>query len=142
MRIVLDTNALLSSISRRSQFRGIFDKILDGTITLAVSSDILLEYEEIISVRSSPHVAENILKGFEDRPNIEHKIIFFNWNLIVSDPDDNKFVDCYVAAGAEYLVSNDHHFDILRPDDFPPVRVVSIEEFLEIIQSQFGDENL
>ncbi len=41
MRIVLDTNALLSSISRKSQFREIFDKILDGSITLAVSSDIL-----------------------------------------------------------------------------------------------------
>jgi len=103
-----------------------------------------LEYEEIISVRSAPHVAANILKGFEDRPNIEHKIISYKWDLIKHDPDDNKFVDCYVTAGADYLVTNDHHFDILkpfRPKDFPPVRVVSIEAFLEIVQSQFGDEN-
>ena len=141
MRIVLDTNALLSSISRKSQFREIFDKILEGTITLVVSNDILLEYAEIIATRSAPHVAENILKGFEDRPNIEHITIFFNWNLITNDPDDNKFVDCNLAGGAEYLVSNDHHFDVLSPDDFPPVRVVSIEEYLEILQSQIGDED-
>ncbi|MBV6440439.1 MAG: putative toxin-antitoxin system toxin component, PIN family [Haliscomenobacteraceae bacterium CHB4] len=144
MRIVIDTNVLLSSISRKSQFRLIFDKILDNSITLAVSHDILLEYEEIIAKKSSPEVAANILRGFEDRPNIEYIDIFFNWNLIELDPDDNKFVDCYVASGAEYLVTNDHHFDILSPNAFPPVYIVSIEEFMEIIQTRFDtdDQNI
>jgi predicted nucleic acid-binding protein len=62
--------------------------------------------------------------------------LYFNWQLIEKDPDDNKFVDCYVAAQAEYLVSNDRHFQVLSPHGFPPVRVVGIERFVEILQEK------
>ena len=44
-------------------------------------------------------------------------------NLIQSDSDDNKFVDCCVTANAQYIVSNDRHFDILKHIEFPHVNV-------------------
>ena len=40
----------------------------------------------------------------------------------------------YIAAGADFLVSNDRHFNVLRSDDFPPVQVITLEDFLEIVQ--------
>ena len=47
---------------------------------------------------------------------------------------DNKFIDCYVAAAAaEYLVTADKGFNILRQINFPPINVVSILSFNEII---------
>lgn len=52
------------------------------------------------------------------------------FNLIKSDPDDNKFVDCAICGNAEYIVSNDAHFKILNEIDFPKVRVVRIEDYL------------
>ena len=44
-------------------------------------------------------------------------------NLIQSDSDDNKFVDCCITANAQYIVSNDRHFDILKHIEFPHVNV-------------------
>ena len=52
-------------------------------------------------------------------------------NLIQSDSDDNKFVDCCITANAQYIVSNDRHFDILKQIDFPHVNVISAKEFSE-----------
>ena len=36
----------------------------------------------------------------------------FRFGLIEQDPDDNKFVDCAIIAGADYIVSEDAHFRI------------------------------
>ena len=55
---------------------------------------------------------------------------YFKFNLIAVDPDDNKFVDCAIAAGARYLVSNDRHYDILKHIDYPKVDVLSLDEFM------------
>jgi len=48
----------------------------------------------------------------------------------IREPDDNKFVDCYIAAGAEYLITHDKHFDVLAAVPFPKVNVVRIDEFM------------
>ena len=47
----------------------------------------------------------------------------FRFNLIAVDPDDNKFVDCAIVTNAEYIVSQDKHFNILKKIDFPKVNV-------------------
>lgn len=49
LKVVLDTNGLLRSISRRSKFSIVLDKLYEGEYELWVSNDILLEYEEKIS---------------------------------------------------------------------------------------------
>ena len=58
----------------------------------------------------------------------------FHWRLVTADPDDDKFVDAYLAAGADALVTHDAHFDILKDLDFPPVTVLSADEFKEALQ--------
>jgi uncharacterized protein len=59
---------------------------------------------------------------------------FIKWNLIVVDPDDNKFVDCAICAGAECVITHDAHFDVLKKIAFPSVRVLSPEEFKKIYE--------
>jgi putative PIN family toxin of toxin-antitoxin system len=135
MRVVLDTSALLVSISRKSPFWPIFESIMLGKYSIVVSTEILLEYEEKITEKSTPAIAENITSGLLNRSNVEVQMIYFNWDLIENDPDDNKFVDCYLAAGADYLVSNDRHFRVLKPEEFPSVKVINVQAFLELVQS-------
>jgi len=55
----------------------------------------------------------------------------FRMGLITADPDDNKFVDCAFAAGADYLVSEDRHFDVLRNTAFPKINLVTLDEFMK-----------
>jgi predicted nucleic acid-binding protein len=52
---------------------------------------------------------------------------------ITNDPDDNKFVDCAIASNADYIVSQDSHFDILKFIDFPKVNVIRLEEFMKTL---------
>nr|WP_207681806.1 PIN domain-containing protein [Desulfonema magnum] len=47
-------------------------------------------------------------------PNVHRQTVYYHWNLISADPDDNKFADCAVSANAHYLVSNDRHFRVLE----------------------------
>lgn len=54
----------------------------------------------------------------------------YRFNLITTDPDDNKFVDCAIT----YIVSNDRHFEELKKYDFPKVDVRKLSEFLSIIR--------
>ena len=59
---------------------------------------------------------------------------YFHWNLIPADTDDNKFVDCALNAGADYVVTNDRHFNILKSINFPPIKVIKLETFRNILK--------
>ena len=53
----------------------------------------------------------------------------YTFALIESDKDDNKFVDCAIAANAKCIVTEDKHFKVLENIPFPKVEVIGIEEF-------------
>ena len=134
MRVVLDTNVLLVSIPKLSKYRPIFENLIEKKYTLIISNEILTEYEEIITRKANESVAQNIVKMLVTLSNVEKREIYYNWHLIKSDEDDNKFVDCAVAGNADYLVSNDQHFNVLETIDFPEVPLIDAEKFLELIK--------
>ena len=61
---------------------------------------------------------------------------YFQFNLITTDPDDNKFVDCAIAANAKFIVTNDKHFNELDIVDFPKVEHITIAEFVEELRNK------
>lgn len=94
---------------------------------------MLNEYAEVIADDLSPKVSENVLSALETLPNVIPVNKYYFWNLITTDPDDNKFVDCAVAGGANYIVTDDKHFKVLKTIPFPKIEVLSSDEFLEVI---------
>ena len=48
-----------------------------------------------------------------------------------ADSDDNKFVDCAVASDAEYIVTNDKHFNPLKAIPWPKVEIIKIADFIK-----------
>ena len=129
--VVIDTNCLLQIISRRSPYRPIWDAFLEGRYQLCVSNEILEEYQEILEQQITPSVAENIVLLIINQTNTVLVDPHFRMGIITADPDDNKFVDCAFAAGADYLVSEDSHFDVLRRTPFPQLNLVTLDEFLQ-----------
>ncbi len=133
MKIVLDTNCLLVIIPKLSKYRKVYDLIREGKITLAVTTEILAEYEEQLSNFYSETVAQNVIRQIIELQSTELKTVFYSWNLITKDPDDNKFVDCSIGASAELIVTNDRHFKELDKIDFPKVRYLKLEKFCKLL---------
>ncbi len=133
LRIVLDTNALLRSISRRSAYAIVLEKIYEKGYELYVSNDILLEYEEKISDLFSKETSELIIGAFSLFDNIKKIDVYYHLNLVPYDADDNKFSDCAFAANAHFLVTDDKHFNILKSVSFPAIQVITLAKFKEIL---------
>jgi putative PIN family toxin of toxin-antitoxin system len=128
--VVIDTNCLLQIIARKSPYRPIWDAFLAGKYQLCVSNDILDEYQEILGQQITPSVAENVALLILNKPNVILVDPHFHMELIAADPDDNKFVDCAFAAGADYLVSEDSHFKVLEKIAFPQLNLVTLDGFM------------
>ena len=128
--VVIDTNCLLQIIARKSPYRPIWDAFLDGRYELCVSNEILDEYQEILGQQITPTVAENLVLLILNLDNVRLVDPHFHMELITSDPDDNKFVDCAFAAMADYLVSEDKHFNVLRETPFPLLNLFTLDEFM------------
>jgi uncharacterized protein len=54
--------------------------------------------------------------------------------MIPSDPDDDKFVDCAIAGDADFIITTDHHFDMLGKTAFPSMHTVSPKELQLLLQ--------
>ena len=135
MRVVLDTNVLVRSIGRQSAFRPVFDAFLAKRYELVISVGILFEYEEVLAERNSPLVATNIIAALLARTNVRRQRVSYDFRLVADDPDDDKFVNAYIAGQADYLVTDDRHFRTVLAAKFPAVRVVSAEVFLKLLQT-------
>jgi len=131
--IVLDTNCLLSCIAAQSKYHNVWIAFLDENFNLCVSNEIMNEYEEILTRKTSPSFADMIIQVILNSENVVFAHPTFKFNLIAIDPDDNKFVDCAIVTNAEFIVSQDKHFNILKKIDFPKVNVINIDTFSQMI---------
>ncbi len=132
MKVVIDTNVLLVSISPRSESNWLWQALLNEQFEVCVTTEILAEYAEIIGRKMGEEAADLALDILTDLPNTHFIHKYFNWHIIEVDPDDNKFVDCAIAAGAKYLVSEDKHFQVLKQYSFLNTELISIEEFRKL----------
>jgi len=128
-RVVLDTNCLLQALPSRSPYHKIWTEVLAGRISLCVNTEILNEYEEILAEKTTAEIAHNVVEAIARLDTTEFQNAYIHFGLIDAYPDDNKFVDCAVAADAEYIVTNDTHFNILKQIDWPKLTVIAIKEF-------------
>lgn len=134
MKVVLDTNIILASVSPFSPYRIVFEKFEASEYTLCLTSEILLEYEEKLGEIFNETVAELTTAGLMLKTNILKVGVFYQWRLIFPDLDDNKFVDCAIAANADYLVTNDKDFNRLKTLPFPKIKVLNMAQFIEVLE--------
>lgn len=122
MRVVIDTNVILVSVFPQGKYHWLNEMIEKEKIEVLITNDILLEYEEIISRKSGLEVARNLFQMLLFSNNVLKVDIFFQWNLIDADPDDNKFIDCAIAGGADYLISTTNILTSSLPILFPELK--------------------
>jgi len=133
MRVVLDTNCLLVSVQDYSDYSWLWQSFRNKNFVLCYTDEILNEYQEVLSHYYSAALGKYVIDAILNATHAYPITIYYKWLLIAADPDDNKFVDCAVSANADYLVTNDRHFNVLKEIDFPKINVIDIDTFKTII---------
>lgn len=130
MRIVLDTNVFVSGIFFSGPPSRILDAWRDGRIELAVSPDILDEYQRVGNELSKqfPSIDLSSILGLVTI----HAMLFQSPQLpepVCEDPDDDKFIACAIASNSKVIVSGDKH--LLKVADFGGVAIIKPRAFLD-----------
>jgi uncharacterized protein len=135
LNIVLDTNVFLVSILPHHKYFWIFDALQKNNFNLLVTNEILTEYQEILASKYGIKQTDVSLDFLLLLPNVKLIIPYFQWNLIEIDPDDNKFVDCALLGNADFIITHDKHFNVLKDIPFPKVNVIKIPDFEVVLNS-------
>ncbi|OYV03881.1 MAG: putative toxin-antitoxin system toxin component, PIN family [Verrucomicrobiales bacterium VVV1] len=131
MTVCIDTNVVLGMFGRKGPWRPIRQALIEGRLVWAVTTEILLEYEEV-ALREMGSAAAGQLIRFIDllaqtRSNVRQLSPTFRFQVITADPDDNKFTDCAITAGADYMVTEDRHFAPLATAGYHPQPITPAE---------------
>ena len=128
MRVVLDTNVILSAILFGGKPRQIIEAALAGTIKIYASETIISELKSVLGRPKfglDPQMIESIVVEFSSL--VEWVQPRIHVDVIKEDPSDNQVLDCALEAEAEYVISGDDHLLqlercgkilILNPDSF------------------------
>ncbi len=130
MRVVLDTNTLVSSLLFSGTASSLVPLWQTGAITILVSKAILQEYLRVLAY---PKFA---LSNHEIRALIEEELLPFartikvrgHLSVVRRDPDDNKFLECAVAGRGLYVVTGDR--DLLDLESYRGISILSVGRFL------------
>ena len=87
-RIVLDTNCLLQILPTKSPFHRVWNDVLNGSISLCVSTEILYEYEEILSQKTTSQIAHNVVEAIARLSSTVFQESYIHFALIDNDVDE------------------------------------------------------
>lgn len=125
----MDTNIFLISLAARYKYHWIYQSLFLNKFELSLSNEILNEYEEQIVLRYGLSKTDAILDYLLLLPNVVLTNPSFHWRLVSNDEDDNKFVDCFLASRSDFIISNDKHLHQIKNNPFPPISVLTYNEF-------------
>lgn len=138
LKVVLDTSVVIAAArSRRGASSRLLGLLADGRFSAALSTTLLLEYEETIHRRTPPGSwSESEVTEFLDAmcALTEHHDIPFRVRPLLRDPDDDFVIELALAAAVDYVVThNAKDFEGRGPLG---VRVITPGEFLRMLEGQ------
>ena len=133
MKLVIDTNIFFSAFNPKSYYYPIIQNLYLRKFCLLISTQILLEYEEVLHNLFPKELLEQFWLFLLTSENVVFVDPTFRLQLPSEDEDDQKFVDCAICGNADYLITNDKHYNILKHIKFPKVKVITAEYFIDKI---------
>lgn len=129
MKIVIDTNIVISGVFFGGLPRKVLQAVLADKITACANIEIIQEYNEVIREmvsRKQGKIDENILMPLVARMQIVDGKATVQ---VCRDPDDNKFLECAKDAHALYIVSGDK--DLLDIGSYEEIEILTAKEFCD-----------
>ena len=129
-RIVLDTNVFISAILFGGKPRRVLDLVISGSVDCTLSTVILDKLKDVLQLPKfgfSAEVCFHIIEELHGTCDIISPSV--SVDVIRSDPDDNRIVECAVEAQAHFIVSGDPH--LLDLGKFEKIRILSPADYLK-----------
>mgnify|MGYP001558859559 CR=1 FL=1 len=134
MKIVLDTNVVISGLLWKGSAKVLFDFIEKNKITICLTPKILHEIKKVLEY---PRIKKQIRKVGVDTNEalfflLQYSEIYQDidiFHVVADDPSDDMFVNCAVACGSRYIISGDQH--LLKIREFQKIKILTIKDFLK-----------
>lgn len=137
MRVVADTNTIVSGFLWKGSPARLIDTAIAGRLHLLASVELMDELIEVLS-------RSKFDKNFADA-GLNAEIILARYRLLVEmvqpteigetplkDTDDNIVLACAVGGKADYIVSGDRH--LLKLESYADIPIVKVTPFLEKLE--------
>jgi len=137
MRITVDTNVLVSALGWNGSEAAIIEMVLESRSELCLSVPILSEFYRVVKYPKFGFTEEEI-DGFIGRL-LPHVLIvnpIQKINVIDSDPDDNRIIECAIAGKSTYIISGDKH--LLQLNEYEGIKILRASEFIQKLLTTNG----
>src|SRR3989338_3024014 len=136
IKLVLDTNTLISGLLWKGNEFQLLEKIEQGKAFLFLTKEIISEIDRVLHYQ---RLESYILKAGISIEELLKKIISLSHIILESsvnikvcrDPEDNKFIECAVLANARYVVTGDE--DLLVLKEYKDINIITTNEALKLI---------
>ena len=134
MKVVFDTNILISGIGWAGRERKLLLLALSEEYELVMSDKILKELVGVLQRKKFSHLDKKKIFRFIDIFTRVCTVVVpeKHHTVIKEDPDDDMVLDCALDVKAEYIVTGDHH--LLDLKEFKGVRIVDSATFEKILE--------
>jgi len=133
IRVVLDTNVLISAFFWRGNEYKVLRKAFEGEFEPLTSRAIIAELEGVLSKKfgAARSWIEEAIKALTT--NLVMITTKHRLNVIKDDENDNRILECAVEGGADFIISGDVH--LLKLQEYRGVRILRSEDFLKALES-------
>ena len=135
MRVVLDTNVVVSAILFGGRPQEILKAALAGDLRLCISEAMVTELQGVLQRPKFGFKAEII------QSIISELTLLAEWvtpkthlNLVKDDPADNQVIDCAVEASADYIITGDKH--LLQLGKYGKVEIANPDAFIKMLANR------
>jgi len=133
MKIVVDTNVLISSTFWYGSSFRVIEKVENKEVELILSKEILKEFINVLNYEEIQQKIKN--KNLEMKRTVE-KIVSIStivdpkqkFNIIKDDIEDNKIIECAIEGQANYIITQDNH--LLKLKEFNGIKIITPKEFI------------
>ncbi len=138
-KVVLDVNVWVSALLWGGKPAEIVKAAEDGKVAIVVSEEIVGEISQVFNYPKLRKVYQAAGLRHKDLMEAVLKVVKFvevskRVSVVVEHPPDDKFIECALAAGADYIVSGDRH--LLKIGGYKRTRILSVSEFLGILEAR------
>lgn len=132
IKAILDTNVIISAVIFGGKPRMVLNLAVEGKISLFFSEPMLEEIREILGGRKFRFTASQLLAVERELEAISDTVYpDKDIKVVKDDPDDDVFIECALAADADYIVSGDKH--LLDLKSYGSIKIVNAAEFIEMV---------